>query len=155
MREKNLSNYKAVILAGGKGTRLYPVTKEIPKPLLSVRRKPIINYLADLFFSYGVKDIAVLINKEFKQEFDWWIQKHYSVNPVKENSQVSSWQDDFDSPKDFPNIKLFVEAEPMGTFGGLWFLKNWIAGSPFFMTNGDELKQVDLGKMAEIHQIQD
>src|SRR3990172_9279139 len=101
MPGKNLSNYKAVILAGGKGTRLYPVTKEIPKPLLSVRRKPIINYLVDLFYSYGVADVAVLINKEFKQEFDWWLRQYYSPSGASD-FEVSSWQDDFDKPKGFP-----------------------------------------------------
>ncbi len=64
-----LNGYKAVILAGGKGTRLYPVTREIPKSLLPIKRKPIINYLVDLFLRQGVKDIAVLINKNFKKDF--------------------------------------------------------------------------------------
>ena len=63
-----LSHFKAVILAGGKGTRLYPITKEIPKPLLPVKRKPILNYLIDLFCSFGIKDIAVLINKDFRED---------------------------------------------------------------------------------------
>ena len=65
-KENYLKNYKAVILAGGKGTRLYPVTKNVPKPLLPVAKKPIINYLVDLFFSFGINEIAVLISQEFK-----------------------------------------------------------------------------------------
>lgn len=72
MMKIGISNYKAVILTGGKGTRLYPITKEIPKPLLPIKRKPIINYLVDLFYSQGIKDTAVLINKDFKENFDWW-----------------------------------------------------------------------------------
>ena len=137
MRKTNkLNNYKAVILAGGKGTRLYPVTKEIPKPLLPIKKKPIINYLVDLFFSQGIKDIAVLINKEFREDFDWWKKRYYgSIN----------------SPQ-VPNIKIFEEKTPLGTFGGLWFLKNWVGESPFFLSNGDELKVIDLCKMANFHQ---
>jgi len=67
-----MKNHKAIILAGGKATRLYPITYEIPKPLLPVKKKPIINYLVDLFCSQGIKDITVLINKDFREEFDWW-----------------------------------------------------------------------------------
>ena len=63
MSSKNL---KAVILAGGKATRLYPVTYEVPKALLPVKRKPIINYLVDLFLDQGIKEIAISINQDFK-----------------------------------------------------------------------------------------
>lgn len=128
MGKPNLSNYKAVILAGGKGTRLYPVTKEIPKPLLPVKKKPIINYLVDLFFSQGVKDIAVLISKDFREDFDWWKKRYY------------------------PKIKLVEERKPLGTFGGLCFLKDWISNNLFFLTNGDELKKIDLIEMSKFHQ---
>lgn len=130
MRKNNLSNIKAVILAGGKGTRLYPVTKEIPKPLLPVKRKPIINYLVDLFFSQGIRDVAVLINKNFREDFNWWQKRFYSQE----------------------KIKLFEESKCLGTFGGICFLKDWLGEDSFFMTNGDELKKVDLSKMAEFHQ---
>lgn len=130
MEKSFLSNYKAVILAGGKGTRLYPVTKEIPKPLLPINKKPIINYLVDLFFSQGVRDIAVLINKDFRDDFDWWRKRYYPEN----------------------RIKLVEEPEPLGTFGGLFFLKDWLSNSPFFFSNGDELKKIDLVKMANFHQ---
>lgn len=69
---KNNFPQKVVILAGGAGTRLYPITKEILKPLLPVKGKPVINYLVNLFSSQGIKDVAVLINRNFREDFIWW-----------------------------------------------------------------------------------
>ncbi len=135
-RETNLSEYKAVILAGGAGTRLYPVTKELPKPLLPVKRKPILNHLVDLFYSYGIKEIAILINKDFREDFDWWKKRYY---PPASSRQV-------------PKIKISEEKEPLGTFGGLFYLKDWLKNNSFFFTNGDELKKIDLLQMQDFHQ---
>ena len=129
---KELSKYKAVILAGGKGTRLYPVTKEIPKPLLPVKRKPILNYLVDLFYSHGVQEIAISISRDFRDDLDWWQRRHYPEN----------------------NIKIIEEKEPLGTFGGLSYLRGWLGNTPFFFTNGDELKRIDLKKMKDFHKSQ-
>jgi len=127
---------KAVILAGGLGTRLYPITKEIPKPLLPIHRKPIINYLVELFLRQGIKDIAVLVNEEFEDDFIWWKKRYYP----------------FENSYSFPNIKIFKEEKQLGTFGGLAYLKDWLSkDEPFFLTNGDELKEVDLGKMIDFH----
>jgi len=144
---KNNFPKKAVILAGGKGTRLYPVTKEIPKPLLPVKRKPIINYLVDLFHSQGVRDVAVLISKEFREDFDWWQKRYYPSTRFARSGQI-------------PKIKLVEEKEPLGTFGGLYFLKEWLSDNPscgepaepFFLTNGDELKKINLVEMNKFHQ---
>lgn len=135
-KKNDLSKYKAVILAGGKGTRLYPVTLETPKPLLTIRKKPIINYLIDLFHSQGIEEIGILINKSFREDFEWWRKRYYPLV----------------GPKQAPKINIFEENEPLGTFGGLWFLKDWLRESPFFLSNGDELKEVDLAKMARFHQ---
>lgn len=129
MKNTSLKSYKAVILAGGKGTRLYPITKEIPKPLLPINKKPIINYLVDLFKSHGIKEIAVLASKEDRQDFEWWKKRYYSKD----------------------DIRLVVEEKPLGTFGGLYLLKEWIGNKKFFLTNGDELKKIDLNKMADFH----
>ena len=120
---------KAVILAGGKGTRLYPITYEIPKPLLPIKKKPIINYLVDLFLKAGVKEIGVLISQEFEQEFVWWKKRYYSKK----------------------RIKFFKEKKPLGTLGGLYYLKKWVSKDNFFLTNGDELKKIDLKKMQAFH----
>ena len=129
-------NLKAVILAGGKGTRLYPITYEIPKPLLPVKKKPIINYLIDLFFTYKIKDIIVLINKDFRSEFDWWKKRYY---PSLNSNRT-------------PKITLVEEIKPLGTFGGFWRLKTELSKSDFFVTNGDELKEINLQKMLNFHQ---
>jgi len=128
-----MKNIKAVILAGGKGTRLYPVTYEISKPLLRVKKKPIINYLADLFFQQGISEIAVLVNKDFKEDFFWWKKRYY---PRKK-------------------ILLIEEKKPLGTLGGLFYLKKWLSNNLFFLTNGDELKKIDLAKMSEFHKKQE
>jgi NDP-sugar pyrophosphorylase family protein len=86
--------------------------------------------LVDLFFSQGIKDVAVLINESFREDFEWWKKRYY------------------------PNqkIELFEEKKPLGTFGGLYFLKDWVSNKPFFLTNGDELKRIDLNKMSDFHQ---
>src|SRR3989344_38143 len=125
---------KAIILAGGKGTRLYPVTLETPKPLLTVNRKPIINYLIELFADHGVQEIKVVIRPQDREEFGWW---------------QSRWQ------KNFKNISVSFEeeTEPMGTLGyWAYQLADWTGNEPFFLTNGDELKQVDLSAMKKHHQ---
>lgn len=124
-----LGKHKAVILAGGLGTRLYPVTKEIPKPLLPVKRKPIINYLIELFEAHGIKETAVLVSRDFKEEFEWWKKRYFPKN----------------------RVQLIEEEKPLGTFGGLYHLKNWIGDSSFFFTNGDELKKIDLKAMDYFH----
>jgi mannose-1-phosphate guanylyltransferase len=137
MKKTNNFPKKAIILAGGKGTRLYPITKEIPKPLLPIKKKPIINYLIELFQNYGIKDIAVLISKDFKEDFKWWEKRYYnSVEGLEKN----------------PEIKLIEETKPLGTFGGLYFLKEWIGNDLFFLTNGDELKKINLVEMNQFHQ---
>ena len=125
---------KAIILAGGKGTRLYPVTLETPKPLLTVNKKPIINYLIDMFKKHGVEEIAITLREGNFEDFSWWLRRY-------QNDFGGIW------------INLMVEEEPMGTFG-LWAhnLHTWTGNEPFFLTNGDELKEVDLTAMADHHQ---
>lgn len=129
MKKSKLSDYKAVILAGGKGTRLYPITLETPKHLLCVNKKPIISHQVEMFLYWGIKDIAVLINNDFKDDFIWWKKRYF---PQK-------------------NISFFLEKDPLGTFGGLFLLKKWIKNKTFFLINGDDLGKINLVKMADFH----
>ncbi len=121
---------KAVIQAGGKGTRLYPVTLEMPKPLLTVRRKPILNYLIEFLVKYGIDEPIVVIHKDHQEDYKWWRKRYARVLPKK--------------------LKVFVEPEPLGTFGGLKFLEQDLRES-FIFTNGDELKSFDLRVLINEH----
>ncbi len=122
---------KAIIQAGGKGTRLQPVTLEIPKPLLTVKHKPILSHLVDFFGGHGFNDVTVVISKNHADDYAWW-KKRYS--------------------KELPRgLKFVVEPEALGTFGGLKVLRSKLK-KPFILSNGDELKSFDLKALIADHQ---
>ena len=122
---------QAIILAGGKGTRLRPITHEIPKPLIPVGGQPIINYLVDLFYNHEVKDITVIVNEDDLQDFKWWHKRYYSFGQN-------------------PEISFYQEQGRLGTFGSLIDLKDELQDQ-FFLTNGDELKELNLDELTKFH----
>ncbi len=123
---------KAVILAGGHGTRLRPITYEIPKPLVPVKKKPIITHLIEWLHKHGVKEVGVLANREHEKDFERW---------------RAFWEAEMPKEK----ISLWYEDKRRGTFGGMEIMKDWLGSEPFFFSNGDELKEFDLGKLKEFH----
>ncbi len=121
---------KGFILAAGSGTRLYPLTLEIPKPLMPVGKIPILTYLVDLYLDNGVDDIKIGIQRAHLEDFYKWKATYF---PGKK-------------------IELVVEPKPSGTFTPLvkkvdnkWF------SEPIVVSNGDELKELNLKKMINWH----
>lgn len=119
-------------MAGGLGTRLRPITYEIPKPLLPVKKKPIISHLIELFLKHGISDVAVLASKSHEKDFQ-------------------SWKKNLEGELADANITIFFEEKPRGTFGGLELLKDWIGDESFILSNGDELKDFDLSAIIDFH----
>jgi mannose-1-phosphate guanylyltransferase len=121
---------KAVILAGGFGTRLKEITEQlgIPKPMIPIHGKPVLEHLVDFFKKFEINDIIFSI--------------HYLPEKIK---------DYFGDGHKF-NIKAdyIMENEPLGTAGCLKLLKDKLTET-FAMTNGDELKDFDLKEMLEVH----
>ncbi|MDE2018741.1 MAG: nucleotidyltransferase family protein [Patescibacteria group bacterium] len=127
---------KAIILAGGKGSRLHPVTLEIPKPLIPIRKQPLINYNLNLFACAGATDVVVIIRPEDKPDYERWARE---------------WGSEF--TRLGMGIQFFEEPEPMGTFGFIFHrLRGWAGDQDFFVSNGDEIKTIDLRKMVLFHQ---
>ena len=124
---------KAIILAGGLGTRLRPVTYEIPKPLLTVKKKPILNHLINLFIRHGIHEIGIVVARPHEADFLRW-QK--------------TWKGEMPDEK----ISIFFEEKPSGTFGWLKHLRGWLGKEKFILSNGDELKDFDLGELKTFHE---
>lgn len=124
---------KGIILAGGSGTRLLPLTLEVPKPLVTIKKTPLINYNLSLFKKYGVRDVKVIVRPSDRKEYDRWLREYRSA---------------------FPDVKIEVieEPEPMGTLGYVFHhLRGWMGGEDVFVTNGDDIKDIDLRQMADFH----
>ena len=91
------------ILAAGYGTRLYPLTKRIAKPLVTVNNKPMINYLVDkiegLADSFPVDEVRIVVNNKFYKNFLAW-KKKYKVRAKILNDGSNSHEDRLGAIKD-------------------------------------------------------
>ena len=117
-----------VIMAGGKGTRLEPFTKVLPKPLVPINEKPLIEHILERFTDVGVNTFIITINYKAR------IMKAFfeELNP------------------DF-SVDFVEEQEPLGTAGSLRFLKNRF-DTPFFVTNCDIIIKADYPDLYAFHQ---
>jgi dTDP-glucose pyrophosphorylase len=119
---------KVVLMVGGLGTRLRPLTEHTPKPMLHVGGKPILQTIVEKFASYGFVNIIMCVN--------------YKSNII---------QDYFgDGSKFGVNIEYILENKRMGTAGALSLLKEK-PREPFFVMNGDILTNVNFENMLEYH----
>jgi dTDP-glucose pyrophosphorylase/predicted transcriptional regulator len=127
-KEKNKSSL-VVIMAGGMGIRLRPLTKNIPKPMLKVGSKPILQIIIEQFKNNGFKNFVICVNYKSK------IITNYFGDGEKFGVQ----------------IEYVHEKSRMGTAGCLSLLKKKPKES-FFVINGDVLTNLDFEKMLNYHQ---
>ena len=122
-----LENIPVVIMAGGKGTRLYPYTKILPKPLIPIGDVPIMERIIDKFRDVGVKDFYATVN--------------YRKSMIKSyfNDQVADY-----------NICYVEEDKPLGTAGSLKLLPEKF-NKPFIVTNCDILIHADYNDIYKYH----
>ncbi len=116
-----------VIMAGGKGTRLKPITNVIPKPLVPIGDKTILETILDQFESIGCKKFYMSVN--YKAE----LMKYYL-------SQLDHKYD----------IDFFQEEKPLGTIGSVSLLKGKIT-TPFFVSNCDSINEQDYRDVYDYH----
>jgi dTDP-glucose pyrophosphorylase/CBS domain-containing protein len=126
--KKKLVNVTVVIMAGGKGTRMEPFTKVLPKPLVPILEKPIIEHIIERFTDMGCSDFHLTVNYKGK------ILKAY-----------------FEELKPDYNVSFVDENEPLGTGGSLQYLRGKF-DKPFFVTNCDIIIKADYVNLYEFHQ---
>ncbi len=119
---------KIVIMAGGRGTRIASVNAEVPKPMIPICGKPILQHQIECLQKQGFRDIVLVIGylgtviEEYFED-----GSHYGVQ-----------------------ITYIKEEEPLGTAGALYYLKGSIK-EDFLLLNGDIIWNVDIGRFQEAH----
>lgn len=119
---------KVVIMAGGKGTRIASVNSEVPKPMICVDGKPILEHQMQCLAGQGFTDLILVIG--YKGE----VVENYFEEGEKFGVQ----------------IEYIKEDTPLGTAGALYYLKDKIQ-EDFFLINGDIIFDINLGRFYEYH----
>ena len=127
IRKRNALNIPVVINAGGRGTRLDPFTRVLPKPLIPVGDLPIIEHIMKEYQSYSCNEFHIIVN--YKREL---MKAYFSEN---ENHY---------------NITWYNEETPLGTGGGLSLLRG-VFSDTFFFANCDALLTANYESMLNFH----
>ena len=119
-----------VLMVGGLGSRLRPMTKDTPKPMLEIGGQPILQTIVEGFLKHGFVNIVMCLG--------------YKADMIQNFFQ--------DGSKFGVKIEYITEEKRMGTAGALTLLKNKI-DKPFFVMNGDILTNVNYEQMFEFHEL--
>ncbi|MFH1367222.1 MAG: nucleotidyltransferase family protein [Patescibacteria group bacterium] len=122
---------KAFILAGGRGIKMRPFTYEIPKTLIPVKGRPILEYTIELLRENGFRDILILVGHLGEK-----IKAHFG-----------------DGSRFGVKINYLEEKKENGTAAPLPLAKNILKNSPFIMMYGDTLIDINLKDLVEFHQM--
>lgn len=142
---------KAVILAGGLGSRLSEETDRVPKPLVQIGGQPILWHIMKIYEHYGVNDFVVCLGykgyliKEYFKNF-WLHQSDVTIDVKTGDVQVhrrahTDWK-----------ITLVETGLNTATAGRLRRIRDFVNAEPFHMTYGDGLSDVNLDQLVKFHQ---
>lgn len=141
---------KAVILAGGFGSRLSEETVTRPKPMVEVGGNPIIWHIMKIFSAHGVEDFIICLGYRgymIKEYFSNYLLHKADItvdlgtgNTVLHNAAPEKWR-----------VTLVDTGEETMTGGRLSRVANHLGTDPFFFTYGDGVADVDLGALARFH----
>ena len=118
---------KAIILAGGRGKRLRPITDYVPKPLVPIKNIPIIEWQLKYLKKFGINEVIICTG--YKQNM---------------------FENYLDTKKIEIKIRYSIEKSPLGTGGAIKKASKMIKDKSFFVINGDTITNIDLKKLSKI-----
>jgi len=119
---------KAIIMAGGEGTRLRPLTCHLPKPLVPVLNRPVMEYTVELLKKHGITEIGVTLQYLPQEIKDWF----------------------GDGEKWGVSLKYFTETKPLGTAGSVKNAESFLDDT-FIVISGDALTDLELQQAIDFH----
>ncbi|MCD4785930.1 MAG: NDP-sugar synthase [Candidatus Eremiobacteraeota bacterium] len=120
---------KAVVLVGGEGTRLRPLTYDLPKPMVPICGKPFAQYQMELIKKHGINEVIFSLGYKWNSFEDYF----------KEGSNLGM------------KIHYVVEESPLGTAGAIKNVEDYIDNDAFLVFNGDILSEMDLTDIINFH----
>lgn len=127
---------KVVIMAGGRGTRISSIASDIPKPMIKIGSKPVLEHEIDCLREQGFRDIIITVSH----------LGHIIMNYFGDGSKISPA-----TGKSFGvNIEYFVERVPLGNAGALFKMREKLTGD-FLLLNADALFNVDFHRFIAFH----
>ena len=144
---------KAIIPAAGLGTRFLPITKAVPKPMLSVFDKPTIQYIAEELVGLGIEEIIVVVSPDSDV-----IKKHFSHAPVLEKRLIEDGKKElYEKAMDTCrfNVKLVEQKVADGLAGAILCAEPYVKDEPFALLLGDELLCAEKGETPCIKRLLD
>jgi mannose-1-phosphate guanylyltransferase/phosphomannomutase len=125
---ERMNRMKTVIMAGGEGTRLRPLTCNRPKPMVPIANKPVMEHIIELVKKYDMRDIAVTLQ--------------YMPEQIKEY---------FSDGGEFGvNLRYYEEKTPLGTAGSVKNAEDFLDDT-FLVISGDALTDIDLRSAIDFH----
>ena len=141
---------KAVFPVAGLGTRFLPATKVLPKEMLPVVDKPLIQYAVEEALAAGIEEMVMVIAPGKSL-----IEDHFAAAPELESAleaggkteALKSIRDDFPAPK---KISFTHQEEPLGLGHAVWCAREFVAGEPFAVLLPDDLMQAKPGCLSQM-----
>ena len=140
---------KAIIPAAGLGTRLLPNTKSIPKEMLPLVDKPVIQYIVEEAVAAGIEEILIITNRGKTP-----IEDYFDYAPDLEERLLADGKEDeartVRAVADMADVFFVRQKETKGLGHAIWRAKNFVNGEPFGILLGDDIM---LSKKPVLHQL--
>lgn len=157
MTQPDLSEYPAIILCGGQGTRIRGVADNIPKPLIDVGGRPILWHIMKSYSFYGIRKFILCLGYRGDAIIDYFenyhARTHDFVMTIRDNGRKSfTLESRNDRDVDDWEITFALTGEKTMTGGRLKRIRQYVTQDYFFATYGDGLSDVDIPRLFRYHQ---
>lgn len=144
---------KAVILAGGRGTRLAEETGLRPKPLVEIGQRPILWHIMSIYSQFGVNDFVVCCGYKGSMIRDYFLQ--YYANTSDLTVDLGTNAVEFHHVKAEPwRVTLVDTGLDTQTGGRLRRIRDYVGDATFMMTYGDAVADIDINALLDFHRLQ-
>ncbi|MFA7298266.1 MAG: sugar phosphate nucleotidyltransferase [Candidatus Absconditabacterales bacterium] len=129
---------KAVLVVAGFGTRMLPITKTIPKEMLPVGNKPVIQYVVEGCVNAGIQDIIMIVSQQ-KKALEDYFDKNYELEDILQKKGKQDLLDLINTPKNMAHYTFVKQTQMLGTAHAILQIEPWIDEDYFMVIFGDAI----------------